>query len=167
MFKEFPKFKQYFVTKEQAIEKMDELKEKSRKDENFKIIPEDGNWYEQSNELRFYLYQDPPNGLTHIRALLFAECIILEFLRRGYDDVVSIAGLFPVDYNTNITNENLLIGYDIESCHAVELQEKIGKYGMYGYGKLYLTNNKFYANFKDLKNDIKDILKEKSININF
>ena len=137
------RFKKYFVTKEQA-----NINIENKKQNNEPIYAEDGDWYEHGEEIKFYVYQDPPIGVTNI---LYGEVTIIEFLRRGYDDVISIAGIYSVDENTGITDETKLMGvYIFEGLTIMQVFQEINEHGIRGYGKLYITGGRRFVDFDKL-----------------
>ncbi len=96
--KSIKQFEKYFVTKEDAEKHLDELRSKNKP-----IYPEDGDWYEPTLEMEeFYVYQDPPLGITNI---LYGKCFVAELVRRGYDDIVCLAGVYPVDNEGNVSGK--------------------------------------------------------------
>lgn len=139
--KTIEKYKKYFVTEKQAKEKIDKLIS-----ENKPIKPEDNEWYEQTLMEEFYVYQMPSLGISQP---LYGVCYVAEFVRRGYDDPVCLAGVYKADDNGNPTGT--IMGYKkIDGKLSVGIQD-IEEHGIKGYGKQYNTGDSLYKNLNKLK----------------
>jgi len=79
--------------------------------------------------------------------------------RKGYDDPVSLAGVYQIDDNGNV--DERLRGYKKFDGSLDELEKKIISEGIKGYGKLYLTGGRIFYNFDQLKDYAKTQVKDK------
>ena len=123
--KKFKNFKEYFVTKEE----------------------DDINYYVEEQYDEFYVYQDPPLGVTQI---IYGKCCCTSRRRKGYDDPVAFAGVYTVDEETgNITSQ--LQGYKKIDGTLADIEAKIINEGIKGYGKLFLTGGQIFHDFNTLK----------------
>ena len=136
----------YFVSEEEAKEKLKQYEAKKKKNPDTKYYASDYDWYKVEGESPdFYLYQDFSIGISNI---LYARCKVLQLNRCGYDDPVSIAGLYEAEDTTNT-----LIGYKIfyDSTY-MDAVDNIREYGIYDKEKHhYLCNKKVYYDFNMLK----------------
>jgi hypothetical protein len=136
--KKFNQFKKYFTTENE--------------DEN--------NSYKEMAYDEFYVYQDPSLGIENP---IFGMCQCVCMRRKGYDDPVSLAGLYKVDDNGNVVGA--MIGYDKVEGSISELRKKIKDNGIKGYGKLFLVGDEFYKNFDKIKDYAEQQIKNKSENL--
>ena len=157
--KTFDKFKKYFVTKEEADKKLKELQEQQKNNEDTRIDSEDIDWYEPMNKLKeFYVYSLDNNEIN------IGKCFLLDFMRRGYDDFITLGGLYNVDNNGKETGN--MIGYKIiENKDINSSIPTIQEEGIKGYGKTYFPMKTINVTFSQIQNFAKTklnkILEEK------
>jgi hypothetical protein len=139
-----PELEKYFVTEEKAKLKLDVYNEEKKKGKRKPYYSSDYDWYKVEGESEdFYLYQD---FCVAISDILYARCKVLQLNRRGYDDPVSIAGLYEADGDN-------LIGYKIFKGYTyTEVMREISKYGIHDEkGRHYICNETIYNDFYELK----------------
>jgi len=157
--KTFDKFKKYFVEKNEADEKLKELQEQQKNDENVRIDSKDIDWYEPMNKIReFYVYSLDKDEVN------IGKCYLLDFMRRGYDDFVTLGGLYKTDSSGKEIGS--IIGYKIMEKQDINGSIPIiQNEGIKGYGKTYYPMNNITATFSQIQNfaktKLKKILEEK------
>ena len=136
--KKFKQFKKYFITENEDKQ----------------------NFYKEEAYDEFYVYQDLSLGMENP---IFGICQCVCMRRKGYDDPISLAGVYRVDDNGEIIGT--LIGYDKVEGPLPKLRDKIKNNGIKGYGKLFLTGNDFYTDFNELKDYAEQQIKNKNKNL--
>ena len=91
-------YQRYFVTEEDAKKHFQEIKNNTPSGQDSKIYPEDQEWWVQTGETYFYMYEEPPLGVTDI---IYGLCECCEFRKYGYDDVVTLASFYKLDRKGN------------------------------------------------------------------
>lgn len=131
----FPKYQKYFVKKEE----------------------DNKNWYEQvGNVESFYMYQQLSIGQEQP---VYGLCQYIHFRRRGYDDGVTIFGLYPVDDDGKING--LLKGVRLIEGDKDAAVREILDTGMKGWGRQFLAGQMIYMDLNDLKSYVNEQVEEK------
>ena len=137
--KSLQKYKKYFVTE--------------KEDKN--------NWYKQEDAVRtFYVYQELSEGQE---IPIYGICQYVHFRRKGYDDGVTIFGVYPVDEDGNISG--LLRGVKVVEGTLQEGVDEITDKGIKGWGRLFLTGLQPTTNFNELKEYVNSFIQERNENI--
>ena len=152
--KTFDKFKKYFVTKEEAEQKVKELKETgSENEQDFKDAE---TWYEINNNVQeVYVYSIDGDEVS------LGKCCMVEFLQgnvpTGVRNYVVLAGIYKV--NDKGAKETPMIAYkDYIDLRIEDAIEKLTSEGMFGYGKTYRCMKTYKANFNQISNFAKTVL---------
>lgn len=96
--KNIPEYQRYFKTEEDAKNHIQEIKDNTPSGKDPKIYPEDQEWWIQTDETYFYMYEESPLGVTDI---IYGLCECCEFRKYGYDDVVTLASFYKLDRKGN------------------------------------------------------------------
>lgn len=152
--KTFDKFQKYFVTKEEAEQKVKELKEKgSENEQDFKNAE---TWYEINNNVQeIYVYSTDEDEIS------LGKCCMIEFLQgnvpTGVRNYVVLAGIYKVDEKGK--KETPMIAYkDYINLRIEDAIEKLASEGMFGYGKTYKCMRTYKATFDQISSYAKKVL---------
>ena len=167
--KTFDDLKKYFVTKNEADKKLKELQKQQKDDENVRIDSEDIDWYEINDDKEeFYIYStfvlsgtnkidETYEKNTHNMQknhYMIGKCCLVELRRRGYDDFVTLAGIYS-------TNNPKMIGRKIYKTKKIgETIKEIQTNGIMCYGEHFKIADEIYMEFQQINDFAEQKLKE-------
>jgi len=167
--KTFNDLKKYFVTKNEADKKLKELQKQQKDNENVRIDSEDIDWYEINDDKEeFYIYStfvlSETNKIdetyeknTHNMQknhYMIGKCCLVELRRRGYDDFVTLAGIYS-------TNNPKMIGRKIYKTKKIgETIKEIQTNGILCYGEHFKIADDIYMDFQQINDFAEQKLKE-------